>query len=237
MPRSSTDMKNKTLLIALTLTSLIAASAFAGAPTWKEKCPDWKTCIENYSALTGEQYLYANLVAQMNFTDNLPFEKEDADLIFSNILYQNGLARVPVKPNVYEILRQNDAKSKNLLHFDCDQRNAPKLPDTYDLVIMEYQFANPVMVKEAENAVRSYSDMGSRIYGFEANGRLIIVESAKNLNKIYKLLVSFDVKPTAEYLAKMKAREAAWLKAKAENKDDRGAEHGKSAAKKDDKKP
>lgn len=219
------DMKNLKLLILSAL--LFQPAVFAGAPTWKEKCSDWKACVENFSVLTGEQYLYTDIVAKMSFTENLPFEKEDADLIFTSILNQNGLARVALKPNVYEILRQNDAKGKDLPHVECDQRNAPKLPDTYDLVIMEYQFTNPVLMREVENMIRTYSNMGTRIYGVESSGKMMIVEVAKDLNKIYRLLVSADIKPTA----------TAMLKAKAENKDDRGGEHGNKPPKKDDKKP
>jgi len=227
----------KITLFALFAVLIQTSSVFAGAPTWKEKCVDLKSCIENVSALTGEQYVFdRDVKGEMHFTDNLPFEKEDAELIFTTVLFQNGVARVPMKPGVYQILRINDAKGKDLPYYTCDQRNPPKLPNTYDLVTMEYKFTNPAMAKESENVIRTYSDMGARIYGVESNGTLIIVEVAKNLNKIYRMLVSLDIKPSTEYLGKMKAREAAWLKAKAEGKDDHGPRHDPAPPKKDDHK-
>jgi len=50
----------------------------------------------------------------IEITPGLPFVKEGSDLIFSNILYQNGLARVMLRPGVYNILRLNDAKGKEV---------------------------------------------------------------------------------------------------------------------------
>ena len=202
-------MKNLNLLLILAISSPISALA----ATWKEKCTDFKACVEAYSVLTGEQYLYDNVTARIEITGNLPFEKEDSDLIFTNILYQNGLGRVMIKPNVYNIMRMNDPKSRDVPLIKCDQHTAPKLPNTYDLVTLEYHMTNTAVVKESENVIRTYADMGARIYGVETANLILITDVAKNMEKIYHILTSIDVKPTPELLARLKAKEAARIKA------------------------
>ena len=204
-------MKNMNPLIVLLI--LFPVTSFGA--TWKEKCTDFKSCVESYSELTGEQYLYEkeSIKGAIEITGNLPFVKEESDLIFTNILYQNGLARVMIKSNVYNILRLNDAKSKDVPLIKCDQNTAPKIPNSYDLVTMQYRMTNPSVVKESENVIRTYADMGARIYGVETSGLLLITDVAKHMDKIYQILTSLDVKPTADTLARMKARESARLKA------------------------
>ena len=191
---------------------LTASAAFAA--TWKDKCPDMKACVNNYSELSGQQYIFdkdhSNLNTQMS--ENLPFVKEDAELIFTNILYENGMSRVPVKQNVYSIMRLNDAKGKDVPLIACSREKAPVLPNTYDLVTLAYQFTNQENVREAENVIRTYADMGARIYGVEGNGQLLLTDVAKHMSKLYQILVSLDVKPSPEVIAKRKAREEAQLK-------------------------
>lgn len=202
-------MKNTILSCLCILLSQTPALA-SDAPTWKEKCSDLRACIENVSALTGDQYIYDNDIrGSTQFTAHLPFEKEGADLYFTNALYRNGLARVPVRPHVYEILRVNDAKGKALPLVTCDQKTEPPLPDTYDLVTMEYKFTHKGVAKDAENVTRTYAEMGARIYGIEVSDKILVTEYSKNLKKIYRLLTSLDVQPTPEYLARKRAREAA----------------------------
>jgi len=207
------DMKKLVLFCVATL--VLQSPAFAnGAQTWKEKCPTLKECIEAFSDLTGEQYLFQPdaVKGAVGFTNNIPFEKEDGDLIFTNVLYQNGRARVLLKPNVYEIMNISDAKGKDLPRVECDQRKAPVLPNTYDLLTLEYKFTNKGIAKDSENVIRTYAEMGARIYGVGVNDSILITDFARNLGKIYHMLVSLDAKPTPEYLAKQKAREAAQLK-------------------------
>jgi len=193
--------------------------------------------VEAYSELTGEQYLYEKITINgtIEITSNLPFVKEESDLIFSNILYQNGLARVMIKPNVYNILRLNDAKSKDVPLIKCDQRTAPKIPNTYDLVTLEYHMTNPTVVKESENVIRTYADMGARIYGVESSGILLITDVAKHMDKLYQILLSLDVKPTAEILSRIKARENARLKSIENGNENRPHEEHKPSPEKDKK--
>ena len=170
--------------------------------------------MDAYSALTGEQYLFNKdiLGAPVQITDNLPFTKDDAELIFTNILYESGLARVLIKPGVYNITRMNEAKGRDVQLIPCDQNTPPKLPNTYDLVTLQYRFTNGMMAKNSENVIRTYVDMGARIYGIEYPGMIYITEVAKHLNKAYAMLKDLDVKPTKEFLEKQKAWDAARLK-------------------------
>jgi type II secretory pathway component GspD/PulD (secretin) len=204
----------KTFILALSLISFHATYA----ATWKEKCLNLRGCMDAVSELTGARYLAGKDIgdAAMDFSSNFSFSKEDADLIFTSILDQNGLARLRLKDGTYLILRQNDAKGKDVPLIQSDYHTAPALPDTYDLVTLQYKFRNAGISKDAENVIRTYANMGARIYGADSADLLFITDSARGVRKAYEILRSLDVKPTAEYQAKRKAWENARLKA-AEN--------------------
>jgi hypothetical protein len=229
-----------TKLILVLISALPSLALASSNNTWKDRCPNFKACVDAYSELTGEQYIYGPDVMEpkFNITDNLPFVKEDGELIFTNILYQNALSRVMIKPGVFNILRQNDAKGKALPVITCDQKTPPVLPNNYDLVTLEYKFTNGVMAKDAENVIRTYVDMGARIYGIEFPGIIYITDVAKQMPKAYGMLKDLDVKPTKEFLAHKKAWEDARLKeiANGGGRKDKDEKHPAAPAKKDDKK-
>jgi hypothetical protein len=227
---------NKKTTLRLLL-ALLVAPTFASAgnnPTWKDKCSNLRACVDAYSELTGDQFIYDKDVnGTVIISDNLPFVKEDAELIFTNILYQNYLSRVLIKPGVYNILRSNDAKGKALPLITCDQNTPPKLPNTYDLVTLEYKFTNGIMAKGAENVIRTYVDMGARIYGIEYPGILYITDVAKQMPKAYAMLKELDVKPTKEYLEEKKKWDEARMKEVANGGGNRNGNNHKNG---DDKK-
>jgi type II secretory pathway component GspD/PulD (secretin) len=185
-------------ILMILAVSILPSSVLAA--TWKEKCPNLTGCVETMSQLTNQRYVLAPDLseAKMSFSSNFTVANEDAELVFTTLLDQNGLSRLRLKDGTFLILRSNDAKGKDVPLFKGDLKNAPELPDTYDLVTLEYHFANPEMAKPAENVIRTYANMGARIYGADIAGILFITDTARGVRKTYQLLKSLDVKPAAK---------------------------------------
>ena len=170
------------------------------AATWNEKCPNLARCIQAMTEISGQKYLYSRDVGEVKvaFSRNFPFSSEEADLVFTMVLEQSGLSRIRVKDGAFLVLRANDAKGKDLPLLKADQKNAPDLPETYDLVTLEYRFSYPELGAEAENVVRTHCNVGARITRVDRSGVIFITDSAKALKRVYQMLQSLDVKPRGQ---------------------------------------
>jgi hypothetical protein len=183
--------------IQLAFLVLFAFPSFVQAKPFAEMCPNINTCIKVVSQLTQETYLSSkeNLKCEYSATDNLELNAENADLLLSGILNQCGLSRVPFgAPKMYRIERTNEAKGMNVPSYPCSYDVAPNIPNTWDIVRMEYKMAHPESVKHLENLVRTYANMGARIYGYEADGTLVITETGIALKELYAFIKARDVK-------------------------------------------
>lgn len=198
-------MKNTFLLVSV-LSSVSLGSAVA-APFHKE-CPDIPTCAKAVSRLTGQSYIFdADVKGKIFATDSLELTAENAEALFTKALDFANFARVPVfqsGKNVYQIMRQRDARDSALPIVTADSKTAPALPDTWDLMTMSYQAANPEGVEHLARSARSFMPANSRIIPMETSGKLLITDSSANLRKIYEILRTNDVKISAELLQEWK---------------------------------
>jgi general secretion pathway protein D len=84
-------------------------------------------------------------------------------------------------------MRQNDAKGKNVRVY-----SSSKAPNTDALVTKIFKIKY-ISAKELENVIRTYANMGARIYGFEQTNTLIITDTGSNIDKIAKMIQFLDV--------------------------------------------
>lgn len=180
---------------------LVASPAFA-ADTFAQKCPDFTACAQAVAQLTGQKYVFASeaIKGKPVFTDNLEMTKENAELVFTQLLHDYGYTRVPMgSPNVYQIKTIREAIDATLPQFTADFTQAPELPNSGDQVTLTYR-AKEGDVEDMARALRKVMPGRSRIVPHEASKTLLITDSATHLKSLYATIKDWDRKPTPEML-------------------------------------
>ena len=137
--------------------------------------------------LTGKNFILdKDVKGRVSIISNSPITVSDAWRAFLTSLDMNGLAIVPTGKYL-RVMRQNDAKGKNVRLYS----NA-KAPNTDALVTKIFKIKY-ISAKELENVIRTYANMGARIYGFEQTNTLIITDTGSNIDKIAKMIQFLDV--------------------------------------------
>jgi type II secretory pathway component GspD/PulD (secretin) len=172
----------------------------ARADSLKSKCPDIPSCIKAVAELTGQKYMFdADVKGKAEGTSNIELTKDNAELLFTNILYMEGFSRVPLgEPNSYMIVRQRDARDLNLPYITSDYDTPPQLPNNWDMCTLRYKAKNPESVDHIARSLRAFMPANSRIIPSELAGTVMITDSAMNLKKLYVMIHDYDRKPTAE---------------------------------------
>ncbi len=194
---------------ALPLILLCATPALAG-DSFSEKCPDIPSCAKTVSELMGQQYAYdVDIQGKMSATSGLLITRENAELLFTDMLNINGFTRVPLGPlGTYQIMRQRDARDSTLPIIRADKNTKPELPHNWDLYTMIYKSSHSEVVDELARTSRSFMPANSRIIPSELSSTLIVTDSALNIKKLYEILREIDQKPTPEFLRKRAKEEA-----------------------------
>ena len=137
--------------------------------------------------LTGKNFILDKEVkGNVSIISNSPITVSDAWRAFLTSLDMNGLAIVPTGKYL-RIMRQNDAKGKNVRLY-----SSSRAPNTDALVTKIFKIKY-ISAKELENVIRTYANMGARIYGFEQTNTLIITDTGSNIDKIAKMIAFLDV--------------------------------------------
>jgi type II secretory pathway component GspD/PulD (secretin) len=202
-------MKIKTLSGLFVIAAALSFGPAAFAKNFNEACPDLKTCLESVSAITGDHYLMLDQELKMPkgfATANVEFTKENADFLLTNYLSMGQLARVPTGPQYYVVARMNDAKGMSTPKFHGNMTEDGNLPNTNDLITYIYQASHPESVKIGENVIRTYANMGARIYGVEHSGQLIITDVTSNIRALLPILRGIDVAVPPATLKKIEER-------------------------------
>jgi len=188
------NLSHKTSVIAVGL-SLFSGSA--NAAKFNSACSDLSACIKAVSALTGDTYIYneKDLKGQSFISSqDVELTPENATTLLSTYLKESALTRVPNGNKMYVIYRENDAKGMALPVFYASQTDTPSIPDNWDMVTLKYKASHPESVKHLENIIRTYANMGARIYGVEQSGYLIITDNARNVKNLISFMRENDVK-------------------------------------------
>ena len=137
--------------------------------------------------LTGKNFILDKEVkGRVSIISNSPITVSDAWRAFLTSLDMNGLAIVPTG-QFLRIMRQNDAKGKNVRLY-----SGTRAPNTDALVTKIFKIKY-ISAKELENVIRTYANMGARIYGFEQTNTLIITDTGSNIEKIARMIAFLDV--------------------------------------------
>ena len=152
------------------------------------------------------------LYIKIDSSSNYELSKENADSIFSEILFISSFARLPQKDGRFVIINARDVRYHTLPEVNASYKNPPTLPDNFDFYQLTYRFENvPAEFGITTEALRYCRPMLSRFGRLTEIGKnqtIIAMDTAKNLAKIYKIFKELDIRPTAAYL-KEKEREKA----------------------------
>jgi type II secretory pathway component GspD/PulD (secretin) len=124
------------------LFALLILSPTAYADSFSDKCPDIAACAKYVGELLGQKYVFdAEVKGRVLATPNVEIGRENAELLFTSLLYQNGYSRVPLgQAATYQIARQRDARDLNLPVVKGDARmREVDIPATWDLVTLIYK--------------------------------------------------------------------------------------------------
>jgi hypothetical protein len=204
-------MKTQIHSVLLILASTPLFGSAAHAKTFVTACPDLPTCLESVSGLTGDHYMMLDQETKMpkSFaTSNVELTKENADFLLTSYLSMGQLARVMTAPKYYTIARLNDAKGMSTPKITGSSTEDGNLPNTDDLITYIYKASHPESVKYSENVIRTYANMGARIYGVEQTGQLIITDLTSNIRALLPILRSLDVAISPATLKKFEERAA-----------------------------
>ncbi len=165
-----------------------------GIPASKEVITDFNfpdadimDIAKTLGKLTGKNFILDKEVkGRVSIISNSPITVSDAWRAFLTSLDMNGLAIVPTGKYL-RIMRQNDAKGKNVRLY-----SNLRAPNTDALVTKIFKIKY-ISAKELENVIRTYANMGARIYGFEQTNTLIITDTGSNIEKIAKMIAFLDV--------------------------------------------
>jgi general secretion pathway protein D len=165
-----------------------------GEPAEKEQITDFNfpdadimDIAKTLGRLTGKNFILdKDVKGRVSIISNSPISVSDAWRAFLTSLDMNGLAIVPTGKYL-RIMRQNDAKGKNVRLY-----SNTRAPNTDALVTKIFKIKY-ISAKELENVIRTYANMGARIYGFEQTNTLIITDTGSNIDKIAKMIQFLDV--------------------------------------------
>jgi general secretion pathway protein D len=165
-----------------------------GTPAEKELITDFNfpdadilDIAKTLGRLTGKNFILdKDVKGRVSIISNSPITVSDAWRAFLTSLDMNGLALVPTGKYL-RIMRQNDAKGKNIRLY-----SNTRAPNTDALVTKIFKIKY-ISAKELENVIRTYANMGARIYGFEQTNTIIITDTGSVIDKVAKMIQFLDV--------------------------------------------
>jgi hypothetical protein len=179
----------KLALTALS-TALLAVSAHA------ETCTDFKTCSQLMFELKGQRYVWDAKMEEHKFTatPNVEMSKENAELIFTALLDQAGLARLPVGDGkTYRVERNVNLKEISAPVFDASAEHAPVIPmDTWDWVTMRYKLKSADEANVIESMYRLHLPREARMQADENAGLLLVTGTIPMVKQMYVTISAAD---------------------------------------------
>lgn len=174
---------------------ILAATPFAHADDLRTKCADLEKCIHAVAELTGEKYVYDSGILKETIasTKNFELTKENADEVFTLMLNQHGLTRMPLADaNAFTILRQRDARDSALPVLLADAKTTPEFPKTWDLANLRYELVRPKLAEHICQSIRAFMPANARVVPDEVSGQIFLVAPYPILAKTLQSIQSMD---------------------------------------------
>lgn len=187
-------------LSVLALSTLALAQTAQAAP-----CKDLPSCAKTVSDLTGQTYVWDADGEKVKFfsSTELDLNKENAEILFTSLLDQAGLVRMPVGDSkTYRILKQAMLKEITTPIVEASYDYAPSLPKTWDWVTMRYKAKAGESVNYIERNYRLHVPRESRMQADLNTGTLTITGAAPMVKHMYEMIKGAD-RPMSDATKKM----------------------------------
>lgn len=200
----NTKMKQKNIYYFFTL-CLLGNSAHAETIYFHEKCPTLQKCFEFVGSLTSQKYIFPDSIGRqvIQSTKNVELSKENAELLLTNVLHQNGLTRLPIgQSNTYSIIELKDAPRQAVPLFSGDYEHKPVLPENWDVVTLKYKTRDALSASMIPRILQDYLPRTGSIMVTTA-GYVLITDSAPNVARVMNVIDAFDQKNSPAMLKKV----------------------------------
>jgi hypothetical protein len=199
--------------------SLFSCLLLAATAARAETCVDLATCAKLMYDLKGQRYIFdAKAASENKFvgSPNLEMSAASADIVFTALLDQLGLARVPVGDGkTFRVVRSMQRPELGLPVLEASADHPPAFPsDTWDWVTMRYKVKSPEEAAYLESAYRSHVPHEGSVLSDENAGIVLVTAPTPVVRKMYDTLFTADRPLTTAMKAKVLARERLRLQAR-----------------------
>ena len=165
------------------------------ALTQAAPCTDLKTCAKVMFDVTQERYIWDVQAENHKFSSSPDVEinKDNADLVFTALLDQTGLARMPVGDGKsYRIVERVLLKEIETPIIDASAEHSPSFPHTWDWVTLRYKSKFPESLSHFERSYRLHVPREARMQADSNTGVLIVTASIPIVRQMYELIKAAD---------------------------------------------
>ncbi|OUR98669.1 hypothetical protein A9Q84_04430 [Halobacteriovorax marinus] len=173
----------------------------------KSQCSTISKCVEVISKITGDKYFSSESLKGEATLINLKIDRDNADLILSSLLNDSGYTRIKEGDGTYKIINARDIRYTAVPLVSADRDNPPRLPSSYDYHMMEYKLKFPESSKIITRNLRPFLSRYGRVVSPNGIDRIIVQDTAKNLNRVHSLIVKLDQEIDKEVLTEIKVKE------------------------------
>ncbi|WP_127717994.1 hypothetical protein [Halobacteriovorax sp. HLS] len=129
------------------------------------------------------------------------------DRIISSVLFDHGYSRIKEDEGLYRIVRSRDLRYNTVPLVEVSKDKAPQLPSNHDYFMMEYKLDHPSSSRIISKNLRPFLSRYGRVIAPDGVNRILVQDSANNLNRIYQLITHLDQEIDKEILRKVEKRE------------------------------
>lgn len=208
-----------TKLPVLTLTALCAL--LLSNPAHAANCTDLHSCAKVMFDITGQRYVWEKDAGKkLEMVPDVELTKENAEMVFTALLDQVHLARIPVGDGkTYRVVTGAEAKEIELPILEANAEHKPTFPKTWDWVTMRYRPKARELTDSIESAYRLHVPRESRLQADFSAGLIIVTGSTPVVRQMYETIKAADVVNSPEVKKQIEARRREWLEQiKASNK-------------------
>jgi type II secretory pathway component GspD/PulD (secretin) len=200
------------ILSAFSLLTLALAGPSARAAQ-AVTCKDLKSCAEAMFDLTGQRYVWDDKAdrEKLVMSPNVELTQENAELVFTALLDQVHLARLPIGDGkTFRILPGAERKEIEMPILDASFDKAPNFPKTWDWVTMRYKTKTRELPSFIEQAYRLHVPREARLQADFNSGYLIVSGATPVVRHMYEIVKGADVPLSAEVKKMQAAQEKKW---------------------------
>lgn len=196
-------MKNFVLLGLL----LTAGSAFANP------CNDLKSCAKVMTEVTGQRYVWDTGTEKEKIvtSSDIDLTKENAEIVFTGMLDQLGLARMPMGDGkTFRVMRGAERKETEMPIVEASADHMPAFGNTWDWVTMRYKTKSREMPSIIEQMYRLHVPREGRLQADNNAGLIIVSGATPVVRQMYNVIRAADVIPSAAAKKEAADRERRW---------------------------